>query len=243
MPRRPLFERESAKEHKAALREQRERRMAALEAMVSGPREPAPPEPAPPAPKEAPKRRRKTVKKASPGSDALPYAVLELLADARGLGPSADSAAKDAASTPSGALRYNPHLAAAVCQLIAEGRGLPEICAMPDMPKHRHIVAWKREVPEFKAMYDEARAMQGDYVADKHLQLANLALRADARVAGAIKIAADILARQAEWRAPRKFGPRMDLTVNEVPKSPEQVREEVLRLQEELGVVENKRIH
>ncbi len=232
---RPLAERMAEKEARA----QRAAELARLrELRRAGEQEP------PPKPFRArkPASKRPPIERANPNPNAPEYAVLELLGEVRGLVAPPSSTAK--ATAPLGPpAHYDPLLAETVCQLIAEGKGLPEICEMPGMPSHRYIVAWTREVPECKARYEEARGLQGDFVADQHLRLARRVLAADPREAQAIRIAADILAKQAEWRAPRKFGPRMDLTVSEAPKSAEQIREEVIRLQEELGVVEAKRIH
>ena len=110
------------------------------------------------------------------------------------------------------------------------------------MPTAQQLLAWARTNPAFKALYDEALTLQADYVANLMLGLAQRVLD-DPKDAAAVRVAADILAKQAEWRAPRKFGPRMDLTVTEAAKTPEQIRSEALALQEELGIPEEKRIH
>lgn len=139
-------------------------------------------------------------------------------------------------------IRYNRMLAEAICERIAQGEPLQAICAIDGMPSAQQVLTWARTKPEFKLLYEEARTLQADYLADRMLGLAQRVLD-DPKDAAAVRVAADILAKQAEWRAPRKFGPRMDLTVTEAAKTPEQIRSEALALQEELGIPEEKRIH
>lgn len=139
-------------------------------------------------------------------------------------------------------VRYSRLVADAVCERIASGETIQDICAIPGMPTTRQLLSWARTKPEFKVLYEEALALQAEYVSNLYLGLAKRVLD-DPRNSAAIKVAADILSKSAEWRAPRKFGPRMDLTVTEAAKTPEQIRSEALALQEELGIPEEKRIH
>lgn len=139
-------------------------------------------------------------------------------------------------------VRYNRLIADAICERIAHGEPLQQICAIDGMPTAQQVLAWARSKLEFKTLYEEARTLQADFLADFMLGLAQRVLD-DPKDAAAFRVAADILAKQAEWRAPRKFGPRMDLTVTEVTKTPDQIRSEALALQEELGIPEEKRIH
>jgi hypothetical protein len=139
-------------------------------------------------------------------------------------------------------VRYNRLIADAICERISHGEPLQAICAIDGMPTAQQVMTWARTKPEFKALYDEARTLQADFLADRMLGLAQRVLD-DPKDAAAIRVAADILAKQAEWRAPRKFGPRMDLTVTEAQRTPDQIRSEALALQEELGIPEEKRIH
>jgi hypothetical protein len=93
-------------------------------------------------------------------------------------------------------------------------------------------------------MYDVARELQADFLADKMLGLASAALADDPKEAVKYRVAADILTKQAEWRAPRKFGSKMQLEVSEAPKTSEQIKAEILQLEEDLGMrPAEKRVH
>lgn len=138
---------------------------------------------------------------------------------------------------------YSRIAAEAICQRIAEGEPLQQICALPYMPTPGQALGWLRHHEDFRQMYEEARILQADFLADKMLGLAQAALDADPKQAQKFQVAAGILAKQAEWRAPRRFGSKVQLDIVETPKTPNEVREEIKRLQSELGVPEPRRIH
>jgi hypothetical protein len=141
-------------------------------------------------------------------------------------------------------VRYSLMMADAICQRLAEGEPLQQICANENMPTPGQTLAWLRKHPEFKEMYDVARELQADFLADKMLGLASAALADDPKEAVKYRVAADILTKQAEWRAPRKFGSKMQLEVSEAPKTSEQIKAEILQLEEDLGMrPAEKRVH
>lgn len=138
-------------------------------------------------------------------------------------------------------VRYTAGLADRICQLIAINTPIQAICALPDMPTVNQVQYWARKMPKFEEMLEQARILQADYVADEMVMIAK-ELR-NTTVPGrvsALKAAADLLCKQAEWRAPRKYGPKMDLTVNERPKTPDEIKAEIVRLRAELGVPEGR---
>lgn len=61
---------------------------------------------------------------------------------------------------------YTPELAAFICDEMAEGRSLREICAQDDMPKVSTIGQWRAKHPDFAALYAHARQLAGDAEAD-----------------------------------------------------------------------------
>lgn len=138
-------------------------------------------------------------------------------------------------------VRYTLAIADKICQLLAVGQPMQKICAMPAMPSVNQVQAWARKMPKFREMLEEARMLQADYVADEMLMIAQeLRTTTVPGRASALRAAADLLCKQAEWRAPRKYGPKMDLTLNERPKTPDEIRAEIVRLRSELGVPEGR---
>lgn len=45
----------------------------------------------------------------------------------------------------------------AICELMAEGQGLREICRDPDMPDRRTVLRWLEANAEFRRQYARAR--------------------------------------------------------------------------------------
>lgn len=134
-------------------------------------------------------------------------------------------------------IRFTMLMADKICRLIAINTPLQAICAEPGMPSVGQVQTWIRKYPKFEEMYEEARALQADYVADEIVMIVReLRNTTVPGRASALRAAADLLAKQAEWRAPRKYGPKMDLSINERPKTPDEIKAEIERLRAELGV-------
>lgn len=69
---------------------------------------------------------------------------------------------------------YTPELAAAVCELIAEGKTLREIAATDGMPAMSTIMSWlDGRQPAFTEQYARAREAQADKMAEDILTIAD----------------------------------------------------------------------
>ena len=53
---------------------------------------------------------------------------------------------------------YSAELVATICQRMAEGESLNQICKDPEMPAYSTVMAWAAEKEDFKPLYAEARA-------------------------------------------------------------------------------------
>jgi hypothetical protein len=98
---------------------------------------------------------------------------------------------------------YSEEVVAEFLARIADGRGLAEVCAEPDMPAHASVLRWMGERPEFARRYALARLAQADRLFDLAWAIALEAGEADVKSA-ALKIAT------LRWRvgklAPRRYG-------------------------------------
>ena len=63
---------------------------------------------------------------------------------------------------PSKATRNYPLRADWICNAIAEGRPLAEICAEEGMPKLKTVRRWLRDSPDFRCRYARARKMHAE---------------------------------------------------------------------------------
>jgi hypothetical protein len=59
------------------------------------------------------------------------------------------------------------------CGLIAEGRSVAEICAMPDMPSQQSVYTWLRNDGDFLERYARAREEQADRIFKECLEIAD----------------------------------------------------------------------
>jgi len=93
-----------------------------------------------------------------------------------------------------------------ICERIATGKSLKDICAEKDMPTRETIYAWLREDSTFSDMYARAREEQADYLADEIVDIADTEK-------DAAKARNRIDARK--WKAsklqPRVYGDKIDV--------------------------------
>jgi hypothetical protein len=61
---------------------------------------------------------------------------------------------------------YQPRMAAKICEAIAEGRSLREICGEPGMPSRESVRRWHARHEDFRQQYDAARLLAADLIAD-----------------------------------------------------------------------------
>jgi hypothetical protein len=95
----------------------------------------------------------------------------------------------------------------AICVLISDGKGLPEICAADDMPSRSTIHKWLDEDSELSDRYARAREKQAEFYADEIITIADKA--EDAQLA---RLQVDARKWAASKLAPKRYG---DKTLNE----------------------------
>lgn len=118
---------------------------------------------------------------------------------------------------------YTPELAAAVCELIAEGKTLREIAATDGMPSVNTIMRWLGEggIPEFGNQYARAREAQADKMAEEILAIADDGLndtyvdddgkpRTDQDVIARSRLRVDARKWLASKMAPKKYGDKVE---------------------------------
>lgn len=106
---------------------------------------------------------------------------------------------------------YSQEKADAICQRIACGESLAEICRSSKMPNYSTVMRWLNAHEEFSKNYTRAREAQGDADADSVGDIANLVLKGKVDPQAA-RVAIDALKWTAAKRAPKKYGEKLDLT-------------------------------
>jgi hypothetical protein len=68
---------------------------------------------------------------------------------------------------------YNAAIAQTICERLADGQSLREICRDDDMPGRTTVLRWLNEHEEFRGQYAIAREAQADHMADEILEIAD----------------------------------------------------------------------
>jgi hypothetical protein len=60
-----------------------------------------------------------------------------------------------------------------ICERLAQGQSLVEVCAPDDMPSRNTVYTWLARYPEFHDRYARARQVQADALFDEILEIAD----------------------------------------------------------------------
>lgn len=129
--------------------------------------------------------------------------------------------------------KYNKELSDYICARVATStHGLRRLCAEDDqLPSATTIDYWRYIYPEFEEAYDKAKVRQAKLLAEQTLELADES-RDDPDAINAIKLQIDTRRWLAGKLQPRKFGERT--TVETVDESSEELKDKLLKLEQEL---------
>jgi hypothetical protein len=105
---------------------------------------------------------------------------------------------------------YNDALGLKICEMVANGKTLRDICEMDDMPAMSTITLWAVDNPLFSAHYRRARAAASHVDGDR---LANMAAACEAGTLdpAAAREAAKIRMWLAERANPKEYGTKTAL--------------------------------
>lgn len=127
-----------------------------------------------------------------------------------------------------------------ICEQIALGKTLQQALDHVGYlaPAISRFWKWLEEFPEFREQYERARQMSADMDADKMKELGEEVIK-NPKAAAAYRVYMNVLMWQAEMRNTGKYGKKRDA---KPPKEldPTKLRQEIKRLEKELGIAENK---
>lgn len=131
---------------------------------------------------------------------------------------------------------YTVRIADRLCEHIALGATIKEaLTKEPLGPDLKMLWRWIAEYPEFREKFERAFQMQANAHADRILEMSAEVLAHPSKAA-AYRVASDILWRLAEIRDPKKYGQKVQHELKAPPLKPDDLRSEIKRLEEELGV-------
>lgn len=110
-------------------------------------------------PPEGPKKPRKAKTDAAKAQDAVRKVVMD-----------AEAEVKKRTGRPSS---YDPAISLKICELLAEGVPLRQICRMEGMPAWRNIYFWMARDPDLSAHIARAREVGYDNIAEECLHIAD----------------------------------------------------------------------
>lgn len=137
--------------------------------------------------------------------------------------------------------RYNTRIAKRLCEHIALGATLEKALAKEPLgPSIPLFWRWLDEYPEFREMYERARALQADLLSDTIMSMAEAVLK-QPKFAPAYRVAADILKWQAEINNPARYGTKT-VVEHKMTLDPVKMKREIAQLEKELGLLGNDTI-
>jgi len=115
-----------------------------------------------------------------------------------------------------GAGDYTPEKAARILERLANGEGLHEICRDVDLPAESTVRSWVVDNRhEFAAQYARARDIGVDCRADRLRDTARAAVGLDGPGVQAMRLVVDTEKWYLGKIAPKKYGERLDLTIED----------------------------
>lgn len=133
--------------------------------------------------------------------------------------------------------QYCARIANDICEHIALGNTLDEALAEVGhiAPAKKTIWKWLNDHLDFAERYEAAQKMNAASLADRAVEMAKEVVKVPSK-APAIRCAFEIYKWNAEMRDPAKFSPKAAQAVPPKPKSLEEMKREIERLEAELGV-------
>jgi hypothetical protein len=133
---------------------------------------------------------------------------------------------------------YNPKVAAEICERIADGETLTDICRDAKLPHRVTVWRWLKDNEEFAANHARAREIGGHWLEDKIAAEAERIVDAESATVATAK--AKLYQWMAQVRNPRVYGAKtfatVDATVSKAkPISDEAALAEIAELSQQLG--------
>ena len=107
---------------------------------------------------------------------------------------------------------YCHELAETICDRLADGESLVQICKGGDMPHRSTVLRWMASKPDFAAMYYRARQEQADYLFDEMARIED-----DVEAGILSPDVARVVLSSKQWRAklaPKKYGNHTTVDTN-----------------------------
>jgi hypothetical protein len=106
-------------------------------------------------------------------------------------------------------VHYSPEIAQRLCEEMASGRSLTDVCEQPDMPDRRSVRRWVIQNEAFREMYTAARGWWADAIAEEIIEIGDAVKGSENNAAvQAARLAADNRKWVASRLLPGRWGDR-----------------------------------
>jgi hypothetical protein len=106
---------------------------------------------------------------------------------------------------------YSDEVVSTICEGIARGASLVEICRADNLPSETTVYRWLAEKPVFREMYAHARETAAERFADEMIRIADSVRHAKSQAeVQAAKLAIDTRKWIASKHAPKKYGDKIE---------------------------------
>lgn len=112
--------------------------------------------------------------------------------------------------------KYSDIYAAMICEQITLGKTLTQICNMQGYPSYSAVCRWRREVPQFKEMLDDAKRDRAEQKVDEALQIVDELKMPTSEEIQHAKLRADMRKWYAEKDDAAKFGSKLKVQADVV---------------------------
>ena len=108
---------------------------------------------------------------------------------------------------------FTDELGQEICDRLADGETLTEICKSPGMPNRSQVWRWLQRNAEFAANHARARTIQGHRLADEHKAVIT-ETRAGVLPPDIARVVLGGLQWQARVLSPKDYGDKLDTTLS-----------------------------
>lgn len=144
--------------------------------------------------------------------------------------------------------KYSEALVTEICERLSDGESLRRICSDAHMPNNVTVIDWLARHEDFHKRYARARELQADAIFDECLDIADdtskdweqteHGLRFNKEAAARSRIRIDTRMKLAGKLAPKRYGDKLDLTVDDKrPVTPGDRRARIMELMQ-AGIVD-----
>lgn len=109
--------------------------------------------------------------------------------------------------------KYSKALADRICEAVAEGKFIADLCKVKGFPALSNMRLWLHEYPDFRSAYARARESSGEHEERRAAQIRD-AMLAEVYPADVARVAIDTSLKLAKIRDPKTYGDKQTIELH-----------------------------